>query len=49
MIDSLITDNNNKLKETESLKERNVNLEKMYNEREGQYNAMKSALSKEDL
>ena len=49
MIDSLITDNNNKLKETESLKERNDNLEKMYNEREGQYNAMKNALSKEDL
>ena len=49
MIDRLITDNNNKLKETESLKERNENLEKMQNEREEQYNAMKSVLSKEDL
>ena len=49
MIDRLITDNNNKLKETENLKEKNDNLGKMCNEREGQYNAMKDILSKGDL
>jgi len=39
---------NNKLKETKSLKERNDNLEKMFNEREEQYNAMKEVLAKVD-
>ena len=49
MINSLITDNKNKIKETENLKERNDNLGKMYNEREGQYNAMKEVLAKSDM
>jgi len=48
MTNSLIIDNNNKLKETKSLKERNDNLEKMFNEREEQYNAMKEVLAKVD-
>ena len=49
MVNSLITDNKNKIKETENLKERNDNLGKMYNEREGQYNAMKEVLAKSDM
>ena len=49
MIDSLISDNKNKLKETGNLKERNDNLGKIYNEREEQYNAMKEALAKGDM
>ena len=48
IINSLITDNNNKLKETESLIERNDNLEKKFNEREEQYNVIKDVFAKVD-
>lgn len=46
MINSLIFDNNNKMKEIEKLKEDNEKLGKIYNEREEQYNSMKDAIGK---
>ena len=45
MINSLIADNNNKNIETEKLKEKNEELGKIYNEREGQYNSMKEVVA----
>ena len=45
MINSLIADNKNKNKETEKLKEKNEELGKIYNEREGQYKSMKEVVA----
>ena len=46
MINSLILDNNNKIKEKEKLKETNEELGKIYMEREEQYKSMKEVVGK---
>ena len=46
MINSLILDNNNKLKEAEKLKATNEELGKVYMDREEQYKSMKEVVGK---